>query len=169
MRKIINSIFNSFSKRKQEKIIQQTIPHGEIKWEDTVKYIPPVFCGKVIKVYDGDTVTIACYVNKNKKVIYRFPVRLAGIDCPEKFSKDELEKEVASIAQKKLRDELFGKVITLTNVSTDKYGRILANVMSNGYDMSEFLLNKRLAVPYDGKTRHSPNCWMKYYTTGKFQ
>ena len=30
-----------------------------IVWSDTLQFIPPVNTGQVIKVYDGDTITIA--------------------------------------------------------------------------------------------------------------
>ena len=32
---------------------------GRIEWKDTIPFIPPVDKGLVIKVYDGDTITIA--------------------------------------------------------------------------------------------------------------
>ena len=28
-------------------------------WTNTVSFVPPVTCGKVIKIYDGDTITVA--------------------------------------------------------------------------------------------------------------
>ena len=31
----------------------------EVNYEDTIPFIPPITHGKVIKVYDGDTITIA--------------------------------------------------------------------------------------------------------------
>ena len=30
-----------------------------IEYNDTIPFIPPITCGKVIKVYDGDTLTLA--------------------------------------------------------------------------------------------------------------
>ena len=33
---------------------------GQVNWKDTIPFIPPITKGKVIKVYDGDTITIAC-------------------------------------------------------------------------------------------------------------
>ena len=55
-----------------------------IEWKDTKPFVVPLNGGHVIKVYDGDTITIA-----NKLPIYhcndmfRFSVRLNGIDTPE--------------------------------------------------------------------------------------
>ena len=52
-----------------------------INYKDTIPYIPNVTYGKVIKVYDGDTITIACKMPFDNSPIYRFSVRIAGIDC----------------------------------------------------------------------------------------
>jgi endonuclease YncB( thermonuclease family) len=57
--------------------------HEIIQWEDTDEFIPPVNKGIVIKVYDGDTITIASKLPIKNSPLYRFSVRLAGIDTPE--------------------------------------------------------------------------------------
>ena len=55
-----------------------------IKWEDTTEFTFPIHEGIVIKVYDGDTFTIATKIpDLQNSPLYRFPVRLAGIDTPE--------------------------------------------------------------------------------------
>ena len=53
-----------------------------ITYESTVEYIPNVREGKVIKVYDGDTITVGFY-NTGDPTPYRISVRLLGIDTPE--------------------------------------------------------------------------------------
>ena len=56
----------------------------EVKWKDTVPFTLPLKNGYVIKVYDGDTITIANRLPLiNDDTIYRFSVRLNGIDTPE--------------------------------------------------------------------------------------
>jgi len=66
-----------------------------ILYENTEKYIPPIKKGRVIKIYDGDTITIAAKLPNfyfwNKSPIYRFNIRLNGIDCPEIKSKNKTE------------------------------------------------------------------------------
>ena len=52
-------------------------------WKDTIPFIPPISGGVVIKVYDGDTITIASKLPYKKSPLYRFSVRLNGIDSPE--------------------------------------------------------------------------------------
>ena len=54
--------------------------------KETKIFIPPVSIAKVIKVYDGDTITVASrlpFTDERKDIIWRFSVRLNGIDCPE--------------------------------------------------------------------------------------
>lgn len=71
----------------------------EIKWEDTVEFKFPVPSGKVIKVYDGDTITIASKMPYDNSPLYRFHVRLNGIDTPEIKGKNPDEKSVAKLAK----------------------------------------------------------------------
>ena len=61
-------------------------------------------------------------------------------------------------------DTVYHKIVTLTNVSYDKYGRILADVSIDDVSVSKMLLDKRLAVSYNGGTKASPEDWMKYYS-----
>ena len=66
-----------------------------IVWSDTLQFIPPVNTGQVIKVYDGDTITIAGHLPYDGSPLYRFSVRLNGIDCAEIKGKSEEEKACA--------------------------------------------------------------------------
>ena len=40
------------------------------------KFIPPITSGRVIKCYDGDTITVASYLPYNKSNLYKFSVRI---------------------------------------------------------------------------------------------
>jgi endonuclease YncB( thermonuclease family) len=55
----------------------------DIKWEDTVEFTFPITGGRVIKVYDADTITIASKLPYDESPMYRLSVRLNGIDTPE--------------------------------------------------------------------------------------
>lgn len=121
-------------------------------WKNTNAFIPPITSGKVIKVYDGDTITIASKINKIK---YRFSVRLLGIDSPEIKGKSTKEKELAIISRDKLSELIMDKMIRLENLSTEKYGRILADVYIGTLHVNKFMLDNGYAVPYDGKTKKS--------------
>ena len=147
----------------------------EVTYKDTVPFKPDITEGKVIKVYDGDTITIATklpynnnssffrFLPYNNSPFFRFSVRLRGIDCPEIRTKNENEKQCAKIAKELLSDHIYHKIVTLENVDYDKYGRILADVFLDGKNITELLINKRLAVKYDGGTKHSPDDWLVYY------
>jgi len=100
----------------------------DIEYKDTTPFIPPVKMGKVIKVYDGDTITIASKMPWKDSPIYRFSVRINGIDCAEIRGKTESEKQCAILAREHVDHISNGKIVRLENVSLEKYGRILADV-----------------------------------------
>jgi len=136
-----------------------------IKWKDTAVFVPPISGGRVIKVYDGDTITIANYMPYANSPLYRFSVRINGIDCPEIKTKNLTEKECAIIARDTLSDKILNKNVELRNVTLEKYGRILADVIYKGENCGEFLCKKKLAVIYSGGTKQSPADWMDYYNS----
>ena len=134
-----------------------------ITYKDTIPFIPPITEGKVVKVYDGDTITVATKLPYENSPYYRFSVRLKGIDCPEIKTKNKDEKECATLARDYLRDLLMDKMIILKEVELEKYGRILAYVYYEEKNVSDMLCEKRLAVKYDGGTKQCPENWMEYY------
>jgi len=144
--------------------IETVVIPDNVGWDETVSYVPPVSGGRVIKVYDGDSITIATYVH-GLPTLYRFSVRLNGIDCPEMRTRNETEKKAAVIAKELLSDKILGRYVELRNVSLEKYGRILADVMIDNESMSEMLITNHLAVRYDGGKKLPPDDWMDYYLT----
>lgn len=120
-----------------------------INYENTLPFIPPVERGKVIKVYDGDTITVASKILKGKDV-YRFSVRLNGIDSPEIKGKSDAEKISAIVSRDKLSNLILNKVVRLEDVKTEKYGRILAEVYLDNLHINQWMLENKLAEPYDG-------------------
>jgi len=137
-----------------------------VGWNDTIQFVPPISGGIVIKVYDGDTITIASRLPYADSPLYRFSVRLNGIDCPEMKSRDDNEKECAVLAKKAVSDLVMNKTIILKNVQTEKYGRLLADVYINDLHLNAYLIEKRLAVKYDGATKVVPTNWMEYHLKG---
>jgi len=138
-----------------------------IDWKDTTQFVPPIEKGIVIKVYDGDTITVAAKLPYSTSHLYRFSVRLNGIDCPEIKGKDEHEKQCAQIAKEEMIGLVLNKVVSLKNVRTEKYGRILADVYIGDLHLNKYMIEKRLAVTYDGGTKISPSNWMNYYCKGE--
>jgi endonuclease YncB( thermonuclease family) len=130
-----------------------------IEYGDTTIFVNPVRFGKVIKVYDGDTITIAARLPDTEGPIFRFSVRLNGIDTPEIRGKSPEEKELAIFVRDALTERIFGKMVELRNVSNEKYGRILADVYLDDININEWLIQENFAVPYDGGKKYRPPSW----------
>jgi micrococcal nuclease len=129
---------------------------------DAIQFIPPVKYGKVVKVYDGDTITIVATLDfgvYQSPQLYKFSVRLTGIDCPEIKTKNENEKKLAIIARDELKKKLDNKIVELKNVSLEKYGRLLADVFVGDICVNEWMVTNGYAVKYDGGTKERPEEW----------
>ncbi len=138
--------------------------------KDTPKFIPNLTIGRVLKVYDGDTITVASRSDNGGK-IWKWSVRLRGIDSAEIRGSDEQEKKIAKIAKTILKNRLMpndiGQIVELKNIAYDKYGRILCNVYhldseaiaaNAGYiSLSKWMIDQGLAVKYDGGTKQKVN------------
>ena len=140
-----------------------------IDYKETSLFVPPITSGQVIKVYDGDTITIASKLPYPESPLYRFQVRLNGIDCPEIKAKTEDEKSIALLAKKEMEDLTFQKTVYLKNLQNEKYGRILADVYINDIHLNEHMVSKKLAVAYDGGTKKCPKSWIKYHYTNTWE
>jgi endonuclease YncB( thermonuclease family) len=120
----------------------------------------------VIKVYDGDTITIATKLPYNSE-LYRFSIRLKGIDSAEIKSSSLDEQKIAKEAKQCLTNLILNKYVSLQNLETEKYGRILADVYLGELHINKWMLQEHLAVEYDGGTKKSPNSWVRYRLTGE--
>jgi micrococcal nuclease len=141
----------------------------DIKWEDTVEFTFPIKGGRVIKVYDADTITIASKLPYNESPMYRLSVRLNGIDTPEIKGKgvEEEEKDAAKLARDFVSNLALNKYVRLENIESEKYGRILADVYIGDVHLNGLLLKERYAVKYDGGAKITPTSWAKYRLTGE--
>ena len=142
-------------------------PKEEITYDKTTPFVPPIDKGKVVKIYDGDTITIAAKLPYSSSPLYRFSVRLNGIDTPELHTKNLEEKEMAEKARDALKMQIMNKEVELKNRKTEKYGRLLADVYCENFYINEWLVNERFAVKYDGGTKKTPVSWKKYKETGE--
>ena len=138
------------------------ISENLIKWEDTIPFVFPISEGQVIKVYDGDTITIASKLPYDSSPLYRLSVRLNGIDTPEIKGKTADEKQVAKEARDDLAGLIMNKQIRLENVESEKYGRILADVYLGDLHINKWLIDNRYAVAYSGGTKTRPENWVEY-------
>ena len=75
--------------------------------------------GKVVKVADGDTVTIVDDSGKKHRI------RLAGIDAPEK------NQSYGDVSTQGLVELVSGKTVTIEYEKRDRYKRIVGKVLVN--------------------------------------
>ena len=75
--------------------------------------------GKVVKVADGDTVTIVDHKG------FRHRIRLAGIDAPEK------NQSYGEESTKNLEWLVYNKGVTIEYSTYDRYGRIVGKIIVN--------------------------------------
>lgn len=123
-----------------------------ILYDDTVPFVPDVREGMVLKVYDGDTFTIGFYQSYSK-IPYRILVRLRGVDTPEMEGVDIRKMVRARAAQRFLSSVILGKRVQLTDVSMEKYGRLLAVVHCDDVNVNQLMVDEHYAVVYDGKRK----------------
>ena len=74
------------------------------------------FDGRVVGVSDGDSITV---LHGRARV----KVRLNGIDCPER------RQPFGARAKQATSEMAFGQTVTVRPLSTDRYGRTLADVV----------------------------------------
>ena len=100
---------------------------------------------KVVRVYDGDSITAKTDEEKIK-------VRLVGIDAPEKSRKKrEPGQPFSQKATKYLASLVLKKAITIKEYGTDRYGRILGLVFINGTNVNLEMVKAGFAEVYRGK------------------
>lgn len=106
---------------------------------------------EVVRVLDGDTLAVRARLWPG--IVAEELVRLRGLDTPELRGKCPAEKEAAQRARQALAG-LAGPVVTLEAVERDKYGRILARVISaDGRDVAALMIASGYAREYVGAAR----------------
>lgn len=125
--------------------------------EKATPFVPPISSGVVTNVYDGDTFTLVSKLPYKGSPLYKFKVRISGINCPEIRGKTQQEKDAAQAAKKEVMELILYKQVELTNVGLEKYGRLLADVYiindDNKINIGQHLLNKGLAKVYNGSCK----------------
>lgn len=113
---------------------------------------------EVSRVYDADTI----FVN-----VPTFPplfshelgIRIRGIDTPEIKTKNKCEKKLALKARDWLRARIaLADNIYLKDCEKGKYFRLVCDVFVDLIRISDLLVHKGYAVPYDGGTKTKVWC-----------
>ncbi|NLJ26386.1 MAG: nuclease [Deltaproteobacteria bacterium] len=92
--------------------------------------------GKVVGISDGDTITVM-HDGKGEKI------RLYGVDCPESH------QDFGSRAKQFTSGKVFGKTVDIEPVDTDRYGRTVGIVKSDGQAINRTLIDSGMAWVYD--------------------
>ena len=91
---------------------------------------------KVIGVKDGDTIVVLLKNNETQTL------RLAEIDCPEKSQSFGMKAKQFTSSQ------VYGKYITFSTITKDKYGRSIAKVYYDNKYLSEEIIKAGFAWFY---------------------
>jgi len=127
-----------------------------LNFKDLSNFYPDIKKGRVIKVYDGDSITVAARIPILKNdTIYKFSIRLNRIDTPELRTSNIVEKEYAIKIRDILSEKIMNKMVNIEVLKTDKYGRYLAEVSYKKTNINSWLLSNNYAVLYDGGTKNS--------------
>ncbi|MEN0652417.1 MULTISPECIES: thermonuclease family protein [Hyphobacterium] len=97
-----------------------------------------------VRIIDGDTVEIDAEI-----------IRLENIDTPERGGRAECDAErmLAETATRQLTQILAIGEVTIERSGEDRYGRTLARVFVDGLDAGELLVERGVAVRWEGR-RH---------------
>ena len=99
----------------------------------------------VFNVVDGDTVDVT--VDLGFKMYSKQRIRLSRIDTPERGQPGFAE------AGDFLRELIMNKEITLVTTKVSKWGYYLGDILLNGEDVNQRMLDEGLAKPYNGGTK----------------
>jgi micrococcal nuclease len=103
-----------------------------------------------VRNYDGDTITFNL-PGLHPIIGEKISIRVNGIDTPEIRGKCEKEKYDAKQAKEMVADILKdAEQITLNNMERSKYFRIAADVIVDGENLGDMLVETGVAIRYDG-------------------
>lgn len=110
-------------------------------WESPHKQITQDIRVQVVKVKDGDTITV-----RWDQRDFDFPVRFAGTNAPE------LNERLGQESKKWLEGLLLGTMVNLQinpNNRVGKFGRLVATVQHHGVDLNGESIMMGRATPFD--------------------
>jgi len=109
----------------------------------------------VDRVVDGDTIDVV--LDLGFDIMFKSRVRLYGIDTPESRTRNKDEKVRGKMAGAFLKDAVDNgtQVVIQTKLkdSKGKFGRVLGNVVVDGININQSMINDYLAVAYFGQSK----------------
>jgi|TARA_R110002020_G_scaffold199334_3_gene400762 endonuclease YncB( thermonuclease family) len=113
------------------------------------------FVKSIDRIVDGDTIDIS--IDLGFDLTKKERVRLAGIDTPEKRTKNLKEKEMGYQATEFLEMHLMeASKLTVRTEKDGKFGRMLGWLYKSDKDtmsINQIMIDKGYAWPYDGGTK----------------
>lgn len=122
--------------------------------------------GRVVSVYDGDTVTVAFY--DGSKVVKR-PFRMYGYDAPEIHPRKDIHNRdlhvrAGNSVKQYLSDCINNKIVWIRFCKEEKYGRLMGYIyLQRGKNdskltsecacMNQVIIDQRYGKLYDGGTK----------------
>jgi len=111
----------------------------------------------VERVVDGDTVDVV--LNLGFNILYKCRVRLYGIDTPESRTRNLDEKARGKMAGAFLKEAIDNgtKVVIQTKLkdSRGKFGRVLGNVVVDGININQSMIDHFHAAAYFGQSKEA--------------
>ena len=112
---------------------------------------------KVERVVDGDTVDVV--LNLGFDIMYKSRVRLYGIDTPESRTRNLDEKARGKMAGAFLKNKIDSgeKVVIQTKLkdSRGKFGRVLGNIIVDGININQLMIDNHHAAAYFGQSKEA--------------
>jgi micrococcal nuclease len=110
---------------------------------------------KVERVVDGDTIDVI--LDLGFDILYKSRVRLYGIDTPESRTRNLDEKARGKMASAFLKEAIDNgdKVVIQTKLkdSRGKFGRVLGDVVVDGCNINQAMVDNFHAVAYFGQSK----------------
>ena len=110
----------------------------------------------VERVVDGDTIDVI--LDLGFDILYKSRVRLYGIDTPESRTRNLDEKARGKMASAFLKEAVEeGKQIVIQTKVKDsrgKYGRVLGDIVVDGKNINQLMVQCHLAVAYHGQSKN---------------
>lgn len=113
------------------------------------------YTARVKRIVDGDTVDVDIDLGFDM-VLSNQRIRLYGIDSPESRTRDKEEKFYGKLATQFLKDQCKKSSSITLKTHLDKkgkYGRILGEIIIDGVNINQLMVEEHMAVEYFGRSK----------------
>ena len=111
----------------------------------------------VDRIVDGDTIDVI--LDLGFDIRFKSRVRLYGIDTPESRTRDLDEKArgkmAAAFVQSSVEEGKLIQIRTKLKDSRGKYGRVLGELIVDGININQLMIDKHYCVAYHGQNKEA--------------